>query len=261
MTQNTADSATEAAIRLCGLRMQFGGLCAVDDVSFEVARGSFVGLIGPNGAGKSTLLNIVAGAIRPTAGSLMVNGKELAGRPAHVMARHGVVRTFQLSGEFARLTVIENLMMGAYPQRGETLLGALLGRRFWDRQERELLQVGRQLLDRFGFARFEDEYAGELSGGQRRIVEILRAMMAQPKVLLLDEPMAGVNKSLALDIEAYLMELHAQGTTILMIEHELGCVERLCEDVIVMADGRVLSRGSMADARSRREVLDAYLAG
>jgi branched-chain amino acid transport system ATP-binding protein len=172
-----------------------------------------------------------------------------------------VVRTFQLPSEFARLTVLENLIVAAPGQRGERLGGALLGRWYWRSQELRNLDRARALLARFDLSDKEDTYAGELSGGQKRLLEIMRCLMVGPKLLLLDEPMAGVNPSLARRIERYLVDLRQEGLTMLLIEHELGVVERICDPVIVMAQGRVIAQGSMEDLRTQQKVLDAYLIG
>lgn len=241
------------------LRRSFGGVHAVDGISFEVQRGYITGLIGPNGAGKSTVLGMLAGAVQPDSGSIRVEGKELAGRPAYERARHGVGRTFQMSGEFPRLTVLENLLVGMPNQRGERLLSALLGN--WTRQEEAAVEKARSLLRRFDMTAKEDDYAGELSGGQKRLLEIMRALMSDPHLLLLDEPMVGVAPTLVGAIEEYLRELCDHGLTILIVEHELGVVERLCDTVMVMARGALISQGTMRDIQSSREVADAYLIG
>jgi branched-chain amino acid transport system permease protein len=243
------------------LQRNFGGVRAVDGASLSVEPGRITGLIGPNGAGKSTVLAMISGALKPSGGSILFEGRELTHMPARLVPLCGVVRTFQLPGEFARLTVLENLVVAAPLQRGERLAGALIGRWYWRNQERQIVEKARELLDRFDLGNKEDTYAGELSGGQKRLLEIMRCLMVGPKLLLLDEPMAGVNPSLARRIERYLLELREEGLTMLLIEHELGLVERICDPVIVMAQGRVIAQGSMKDLRSRQEVLDAYLVG
>ncbi len=258
---STATRGATALLTVRDARRAFGGVRAVESVSFEVRSGTITGLIGPNGAGKSTMLGIVAGAIRPTAGAITFDGRDVTGLPTYRLARRGLVRTFQLSSEFARLTVLENLLVAAPGQRGESLWGALRGRRYWRRQEAESVEQARALLDRFALSDKEDEYAGNLSGGQKRLVELMRGLMGRPRLLLLDEPMAGVNPTLARRIAGYLEELRDSGLTMLMVEHELALVERLCDPVVVMAQGRVLSQGTMGELRGRREVVDAYLVG
>jgi neutral amino acid transport system ATP-binding protein len=243
------------------VRRDYGGLKAVDGASFDARRGRITGLIGPNGAGKSTLLGIIAGAIKPDAGTITFEGDDVTGLPSHRIARCGIIRTFQLSAQFSKLTVLENLLVAAPRQKGESLLGAELGRPYWGRAEAALVDTARDVLDRFAMTAKENEPAGNLSGGQKRLLEIMRALMAKPKMLLLDEPFAGVNPTLAREIEQYLLDLRAEGLSMIMVEHELSVVERLCDPVVVMAHGKVISEGSMADVGARQEVLDAYLIG
>lgn len=243
------------------LRRTFGGVVAVSGASFDLLRGHITGLIGPNGAGKSTTLEMIAGATPPSSGRVIFEGRQVTQMPAFQRARSGIIRTFQTSSEFARLTVLENLLVAAPRLRGEGLFGSLLGKRYWRDEEQQVVEQARVLLTRFEVAEKEDEYAGNLSGGQKRLLEIMRGLMAQPKLLLLDEPMAGVNPSLARRIETLLLDLNKEGLTMLMVEHELGTVERLCDPVVMMADGRVLRQGTMAELRRDREVLDAYLIG
>jgi len=261
--EQARESATpgEAILSVAGLRREFGGVWACTDATFDLRRGAITSLIGPNGAGKSTVVGIVGGAIAPSAGRIVFDGTDITAMPPHRRARAGLVRTYQLSSEFGRLTVLENLLVAAPGQRGERIRTLLYGKRYWRKQEVELLDQARILLDRFAMGHKEDEYAGNLSGGQKRLLEIMRALMCQPKLLLLDEPMAGVNPTLAQAIEGYLADLAAEGLTMLLVEHELGLVERLSESVIVMAQGEVIATGSMPDLRRRPEVLNAYLAG
>jgi len=244
------------------IRKSFGGVHAVDGVSLSVPQGSTTGLIGPNGAGKSTALGVIAGALRADGGTVEFDGDDISGLPPMNRARRGLIRTFQTSSPFSRLTVLENLLVAAQNNPGETLLGAvLLGKRSWRRHERELVDRARELMAQFEMTDKEDEWAGNLSGGQKRLLEIMRGLMARPKLLLLDEPMAGVNPTLARGIEGHLERLRHDGLTMLMIEHELGVVERLCDRVIVMAQGKVISEGTMESLRTEQEVLDAYLVG
>lgn len=254
-------AAPAALLEVRNLRRSFNGVHAVNGASMTAAYGQITGLIGPNGAGKSTALSMMAGAVAPDAGQIVFEDRDITGLAPHERARLGMIRTFQLGGEFARLTVMENLLVAAPAQRGDDLWGALRGRRFWRAEEESQVQFARTLLERFELTAKEDDYAGELSGGQRRLVEIMRALMSRPKLLLLDEPMAGVNRGLARLIEAHLMELRDEGLTMVLVEHEMGCVERVCNRVVVMAQGVVISEGDMSDIRTRREVLDAYLTG
>jgi ABC-type branched-subunit amino acid transport system ATPase component len=255
------EPAGAALLTVDGLHREFGGVRAVNGASFEIPAGRITGLIGPNGAGKSTVLNIIAGALKPGAGRVSFRGEDITGLPSYQVARHGVVRTFQISSEFARLTVLENLLVAAPDPRGEALWQAALGKWYWRPREREMVTRARELMARFDMSGKEDEYAGNLSGGQKRLLELMRGLMAGPALLLLDEPMAGVNPALARRIEQHLRDACADGLSMLMIEHELAVVERLCDPVIVMAQGRVISRGTMAQVRADQEVLDAYLIG
>ena len=184
-----------------------------------------------------------------------------AANQQHVMGLEGLVRTFQLPSEFGQLTVLENLLVAAPDNRGESLLGALLGKRYWMPDEMRLVEQARGLLKRFGMSAKESDYAASLSGGQKRLVEIMRALMLRPRLLLLDEPMSGVHPSIVNEIAGYLEQLRDDGLTLLMVEHELHMVERLCDPVVVMAEGKVIGRGSMAALRQEREVVDAYLVG
>lgn len=255
------DSAVAPLLAVRDLRRTFGGLNAVDGVSFDVLPGGITGLIGPNGAGKSTALSVIAGAMPPTSGSVAFDGHDITALPVHERAVLGLTRTFQLSSEFPRLTVIENLMAAEPHQPGDSLLGALRGRGRWAAHERDLVDRCRELLGRFGMVDKEAEYAGNLSGGQKRLVEIMRALMTGPRLLLLDEPMAGVHPNLAQGIATYLEELRDGGLTMLMIEHELSIVDRLCEPVVVMAQGKVIASGPMTAIRKDEQVLEAYLVG
>ena len=240
---------------------EFGGVRAVDGVSFAVRKGQLTGLIGPNGAGKSTLLAMLAGTLPVTSGEIIYQGNDITSVPAFRRARVGLVRTFQLASEFKRLTVMENLLSAVPANRGDSLRGALLGRRYWRGDEDAAVRRATGLLDRFGLVDLANSYAGELSGGQRRLVEIMRALMAEPAVLLLDEPMAGVHPNLARRIGAELVALCGEGMTILMVEHELAIMDEFCDPVVVMAEGRVLAEGTMQQLRGRSEVVEAYLVG
>jgi branched-chain amino acid transport system ATP-binding protein len=259
---DTAEAAVGSeALVVDDLARAYGGVRAADGVSFSVPAGALAGLIGPNGAGKSTVLGMVAGAIKPDRGRILLGDTDIAGRSAVSCARRGVIRTFQSASVFPRLTVLENLLLGTPPWKGESLRSSFVGRRTWRREEAEQVAHARELLARLELAAHADSYAGQLSGGQRRLVEIGRAMMARPRLLLLDEPMAGVSRMLAAPIEALIAELRESGMTIVLIEHELALVERLCSPVIVLAQGRVLMQGEMAECRADPAVRRAYLGG
>jgi branched-chain amino acid transport system ATP-binding protein len=243
------------------LTRDFGGVRAVSDVSFVVREGTLTGLIGPNGAGKSTLLAMLAGTLPVSSGQVIYGGRDVTAMPAFRRARLGLVRTFQLASEFKRLTVMENLLSAVPGHRGDTFRGAVLGRRYWNRDESAAIARAQRLLERFGLDNYANHYAGDLSGGQRRLVEIMRALMTEPRMLLLDEPMAGVQPRLAHRIGQELVALCQEGMTILMVEHELAIMDEFCDPVVVMAEGAVLAEGTMAHLRSRHEVVEAYLVG
>ena len=250
----------------------FDGVRAVEDVSIDVLPGRITGLIGPNGAGKSTFLAVLAGTLPASSGTITFDGHDVTSLPAFRRARRGLVRTFQLPSEFAQLTVLENLparhredgcgnSAAAPHNRGDSLVGALLGKRYWRADEDRLVAEARALLDRFRMTAKESDYASSLSGGQKRLVEIMRALMLQPRLLLLDEPMSGVHPSIIGEIADYCEALRDDGLTILIVEHELHMIERMCDPVIVMAQGSVIGQGTMAALRQQREIVDAYLVG
>jgi branched-chain amino acid transport system ATP-binding protein len=257
----SAGPAARPLLEARSIHRHFEGVRAVDGVSIDVLAGRVTGLIGPNGAGKSTFLAVLAGTLPASAGSIVFDGEDITKLPPYQRARRGLVRTFQLPSEFARLTVLENLLVAAPGNRGDSLLGALRGRRYWIGDERRLVERARGLLARLGMSAKESDYAGMLSGGQKRLLEIMRALMLQPRLLLLDEPMAGVHPAIVGEIAAYLETLRDEGITILMVEHELHVVDRLCDPVVVMAQGRVIGQGDMAALRRQPEIVDAYLVG
>ena len=250
-----------AILRCEGLVRAFEGVRAVDDVSMSFERGRLTGIIGPNGAGKSTALAMLAGTLEPTAGKIYYRGEDVTSLPAYRRAQRGLVRTFQLASEFKRLTVLENLLTAVPGQKGETFRGALLGKRYWGTQERDAIERAAATLERFGLLSLADRYAGDLSGGQRRLVEIMRALMTEPEVLLLDEPMAGVHPRLGHQIGMQLVGLCEDGMTVIMVEHELSIMDEFCDPVIVLAEGRVLAEGTMTSLRAKEEVVEAYLVG
>ena len=252
---------TEVILECRDLVRSFDGVRVVQGVSMAFQRGRVTGIIGPNGAGKSTVLAMLAGTLAPTSGQIFFRGQDISDLAAYRRARLGVVRTFQLASEFKRLTVLENLLAAIPDQRGDSFRGAVLGRRHWGAEERESIDRAQAMLERFGLLGLADRYAGDLSGGQRRLVEIMRALMAAPDVLLLDEPMAGVHPRLAHDLGMRLVGLSEEGTTIVMVEHELSIMDEFCDPVYVLADGQVLAEGTMAALRSREEVVEAYLVG
>jgi branched-chain amino acid transport system permease protein len=251
----------EVVLQAVDVVREFGGVRAVAGVSLSVRRGTLTGLIGPNGAGKSTLLAMLAGTLPASAGEIRYQGQDVTGLPAFRRARLGLIRTFQLASEFKRLTVMENLISAVPGNRGDSLRGALAGPRYWRADEDAAIARAAALLERFGLEAHANSYAGDLSGGQRRMVEIMRALMAEPRVLLLDEPMAGVHPSLARRIGGELVALTAAGLTVLMVEHELAIMDEFCDPVVAMAEGTVLAQGTMSELRRRSDVVEAYLVG
>ena len=251
----------QAVLEAVDVVREFGGVRAVAGASFSVRAGTLTGLIGPNGAGKSTLLAMLAGTLPVTSGTVRYLGDDITAVPAFRRARRGLVRTFQLASEYKRLTVMENLLSAVPHNRGDSFRGAMLGRRYWRRDEDAAILRAQALLERFGLEKFAGQYAGDLSGGQRRLVEIMRALMAEPRMLLLDEPMAGVHPHLAHRIGEQLTSLCEEGMTILMVEHELAIMDEFCDPVVVMAEGSVLAEGTMQQLRARSEVVEAYLVG
>jgi len=248
-------------LRASAVSREFGGVHAVAGVSLSIARGTLTGLIGRNGAGKSTLLSLLAGTDKVSSGQITYQGRDITALPAYRRARAGLARTFQLASEFKRLTVLENLLCAMPGNRGDSFLGAVTGRRYWHADEGRAIERAMALIADFGLTRHANDYAGDLSGGQRRLVEIMRALMTEPDMLLLDEPMAGVYPELARRIGTALRDLCQQGMTILMVEHELAIMDESCDPVIVMADGGILAQGTMAELRDRSDVVEAYLVG
>lgn len=253
--------ATSPLLDVRGLAVSFGGVQAVVDLSFAASAGSITGLIGPNGAGKSTALGAVAGAVKATDGTVEFGGIDVTRLPSYRRARLGMSRTFQMNGEFSKLTVLENLLVAAPEHPGEKVRSIFSLRRSWHRQEQRLVAEARELLERFGIASHEDAYASELSGGQRRLMELARALMAHPRLLLLDEPMAGVSPLMRDRLAGHLLEVADRGIGIVLVEHELRFVENVCENVYVLAQGTVIGEGDMSALREQSAVLDAYLAG
>jgi len=244
-----------------GLTKSFHGVTVVSDVSIAIHQGRVTGLIGPNGAGKSTTLAMLAGTLPSSGGQIFFEGRDISGLASNQRANLGLVRTFQLASEFKKLTVLENLVSAIPNQSGDSFWGAMRGRRFWGSEDKQHIERAMELLGGFGLEQYADAYAGGLSGGQRRLVEIMRALLAEPKVLLLDEPMAGVHPNLAHKIGDQLTRLAEGGMTILMVEHELSIMDAFCDPVIVLAEGKVLAQGTMAELRANSDVVEAYLVG
>lgn len=260
-SESKATAQPSPLLRVQDLAVRFGGVKAVDGASWEAMPQAVTGLIGPNGAGKSTLINAASGFVRPTGGRVFFEGQDVTGLNPERLARKGLVRTFQLPREFGRLTTIENLLVAAPNQKAETTAGVLLGQRAWAKEERDHVDRAWGLLEMFEMGDKANDFAGNLSGGQKRMLELMRALMAEPRLLLLDEPLAGLSGRWANILEEALLELKSQGLSFVLVEHEMGIVERLSDTVVVMAQGRVLSVGTMADLRTRAEVQAAYVIG
>jgi branched-chain amino acid transport system ATP-binding protein len=241
---------------------RFGGLTAVDGCSLQVMPGTVTGLIGPNGAGKSTLFNLVAGSFRPSAGRVFFDGQDITGLPTHRLFDRGLVRTFQIPQEYRRLTARENLMVAAAGQSGERLLHAWLTPGRVAREEAAVRARAEATLAFLNLAQVADEPAGNLSGGQKKLLEIGRTMMTEARLVLLDEPGAGVNPSLLNEIADAIRRLNRErGYTFCIIEHNMDLIAALCDPVIVMAEGKVLAEGPIAEIRANATVVEAYLGG
>ena len=248
--------------RADGVVKRFGGVRAVDGAAMEVREGSISALIGPNGAGKTTFFNVITGFYRPDGGRASFGGREVLGRPPYAIARLGMVRTFQITKALARMPVIDNMMLGAPDQPGERFLNVVFRQRAWRRRESEVREQAMELLDVFNLTKLADAYAGTLSGGQRKLLELARALMARPRFLLLDEPMAGINPTLGRRLLDHMQRLRAEeGVTFLFIEHDMEVVMNHSDRVIVMAEGRVIADGEPHEVRKNQAVIDAYLGG
>jgi ABC-type branched-subunit amino acid transport system ATPase component len=244
-----------------GVRRSFGNLVAVDGVTFGVEEGEIVGLIGPNGAGKTTTFNCISSVIDSDAGTVTFDGQDVTTFAPHALARQGLVRTFQQTRELSTMTVEENMLLPAPGHPGERVWHAVGRTDASDRREQEAREQAMNLLDTFDLDTMVDEYAGNLSGGQRKLLELARALMLDPKMLMLDEPFAGVNPSLTNEIVEHIEALNDDGLTLLIIEHELETLTELVDRLVVLADGRVLATGTPAEIMENEEVIDAYLGG
>jgi branched-chain amino acid transport system ATP-binding protein len=245
-------------LRAIGIRRHFGGITAVDVDQLEVQRGSITALIGPNGAGKTTLFNVLTGFDPPDAGEWQFDGKDMSSVSAHKMATRGMVRTFQLTKSLTKLSVIENMKLGATDQVGEHWWNALFPMR-WKTQEALIEKRADELLTRFNMDHMRNEYAGTLSGGQRKLLEMARALMTNPRLVMLDEPMAGVNPALKQSLNDHIRELRDEGMTILFVEHDMDMVHDLSDWVVVMSEGRIIAEGTPDQIAENPSVIEAYL--
>jgi neutral amino acid transport system ATP-binding protein len=241
---------------------RFGGIRAVDGASMRVREGSITALIGPNGAGKTTFFNVITGFYRSDGGGATFEGQPILGNSPYAIARRGMVRTFQITKALAAMPVIDNMMLAAPNQPGEKLLNLVVHPREWRRRETEVHAQAMELLDVFDLAKLADTYAGHLSGGQRKLLELARALMTKPRFLLLDEPMAGINPTLGRRLLEHMQRLRTDvGVTFLFVEHDMEVVMGHSDRVIVMAQGRVIADGEPEEVRTDQAVIDAYLGG
>ena len=249
-------------LSLNGITMSFGGVLAVDDLSIRLERGAITGLIGPNGAGKTTAFNILAGSQAPSSGRVTFEGSDITALAPHKRAALGIARTFQLAHEFSRLTVVENLMVAGDLRLGEAVFNTVFRRGSYREAEQAVYGRARDLLGFLGLERLALEPAGSLSGGQKKLLELGRALMREPRVVLLDEIGAGINRTLLAQIADMLLALRKErGITFCLIEHDLDYVSRLCDQVFVMAGGRLLAQGTVEQVRADERVVEAYFGG
>jgi neutral amino acid transport system ATP-binding protein len=239
---------------------RFGGIRAVDGATLDVREGSITALIGPNGAGKTTLFNVVTGFYRGDRGSVRFDGSRVLGEPPYELARKGMVRTFQITKALAAMPVIDNMMLAAPGQPGESLFGTVFRQPANRHREREVRDQADELLEMFNLQELADNYAGTLSGGQRKLLELARALMTKPRFLLLDEPMAGINPTLGRRLLEHMERLRTEdGVTFLFVEHDMDVVMNHSDRVVVMAEGRVIAEGEPHEVRANQAVIDAYL--
>ena len=253
---------TTGVLELKGISKTFGGVASVVDCNFVIRQGSITGLVGPNGAGKTTCFNMIAGIIRPDTGHILFELEDITGLSDHKIFHKGIARTFQIPHEFSQLTVLDNLLVGGGPLDGENWVHALFQPAKTRVDEENLTERAKEVLELIKLEHMSDRPAVELSGGQKKLLELGRSIMSGPKLLLLDEPGAGVNPTLLNELVRIIRQLHKeQGYTICLIEHNMDMIADLCEPVIVLSEGRVLTEGTMEDIRHDRRVLDVYLGG
>jgi branched-chain amino acid transport system ATP-binding protein len=258
-TSQTAGSSKPDPILIADkITRSFGGLTAVNVDHVEIQRGSITALIGPNGAGKTTFFNLLTGYDTPNSGAWSFNGKKLNGIPPHKVARLGMVRTFQLTKALYRLTVMENMLLGARAQRGESVLLSVFPW-IWRAQEAEIRVRATAILKNFKLLEKEEDFAAALSGGQRKLLEMARALMVEPEMVMLDEPMAGVNPALKQSLLEHIKELRSEGKTVLFVEHDMDMVHEISDWVIVMAQGQIIAEGTPATVMANSHVIEAYL--
>jgi len=238
----------------------FGGLAAVNNCSLKIKKGSITGIIGPNGSGKTTLFNLIAGNLKSSKGSVIFNKENITNMPSYQLFSKGLLRTFQIAHEFSNLTVLENLMMVPSNQSGENLITALINPKLVDREEDQLKEKALEVIEFLNLKHLSNELAGNLSGGQKKLLELGRTMMVDAKLVLLDEVGAGVNRTLLKDLGTAILRLNKEkGYTFCMIEHDIDFISRMCDPVIVMSEGSVLFEGTSDEVKKNDKVIDSYL--
>ena len=238
----------------------FGGLKAISNCSLKVKKGSITGIIGPNGSGKTTLFNLIAGNLKPNKGSVYFDNEDITGIPSYELFSKGILRTFQIAHEFTNLTVLENLMMVPGGQSGELLVNALFKPKLVNEEEKKIKQKALEVIKFLNLTHLEKELAGNLSGGQKKLLELGRTMMVDAKIVLLDEVGAGVNRTLLKDIGSAILRLNKEkGYTFCMIEHDMDFISRLCDPVVVLAEGSVLFQGTSDEVKNNEQVIESYL--
>ena len=247
-------------IEVKNLHRHFGGFRAVDGATLTIETGSITGLVGPNGAGKTTLFNVVAGVLPPTSGQVFMGGEDITGLPPHVLFHKGLLRTFQIAHEFSSMSCRENLMMVPGGQTGETLWNTWFGRKRIADEERALRAKADEVLEFLTIEHLADHKAGQVSGGQKKLLELGRTMMVDAKIVFLDEVGAGVNRTLLNTIADAILRLNKErGYTFVVIEHDMDFIDKLCDPVICMAEGKVLAEGTLAEIKANEHVIEAYL--
>ena len=251
-------SKNKPALVVKSVSKSFGGLKAVDVKHLEIESGVITALIGPNGAGKTTFFNLLTAFDSIDSGSIELFGKDIVGVASHNLAKQGMVRTFQLTKALSKMTVIDNLKLGALHQSGENFIKSLFTP-IWSSQEREIESRADALLDRFNLSHMREEFAGTMSGGQRKLLEMARALMTDPRILMLDEPMAGVNPALTQSLLGHVKSLRDEGRTVIFVEHNMDVARDISDWVVVMAEGAIIAEGTPDHIRSNQVVIDAYL--
>ena len=250
----------ESILQVDGLSKYFGGLAAVSNCSIKIKKGSITGVIGPNGSGKTTLFNLIAGNLKPNEGKVHLYGEDITGVASHELFSKGLLRTFQIAHEFTNLTVLENLMMVPGKQSGEDLINAWFKTKIVNEEEKRIKEKALEVIEFLNLKHLSNELAGNLSGGQKKLLELGRTMMVDAKIVLLDEVAAGVNRTLLKEISNSILRLNKEkGYTFCMIEHDMDLISRMCDPVIVMSEGSVLFQGTADEVKNNEQVIESYL--